>query len=316
VKGTVVGQARGWVRTAAGTFRSDRASEALLNDAALRSFAATAGQELTYTCVPPGSGTRIGVDRDLDTFLDRDELDAGSDPADPDSIPGSPTPTPGPTQTPTPTPGGATPTPTPTPGPTVTPTPPGPTPTPSLPTTSIRTSALVLRDDAKPPINLDGRNIRFRSAAFKGVPGGAFSPAFGTSGDPTLLGASGGGATLTVYNPGGTEKVVIDLPAAIWQRTGTSVRPGYKYRDPRRTSGPVTLVTLNNGRLALSGKGAALYGLENAPQGSIALRLRLGSGVEYCAVGPAKAPVATNDTTSKFASSANAVPPVVCPPVP
>ena len=330
VKGTVAGQARGWVRNAAGTFRSDRASEPLLADVALRSFAATAGQELTYTCVPPGSGTRIGVDRDLDSHLDRDELDAGSDPADPDSIPGSPTPTPGPTQTPTPTPGGPTPTPTPTPPPgptaTPTPTPPGPTPTPTggptatpppgLPTTSIRTSALSLRDDAKPPINLDGRSIRFRSAAYQGVPGGAFSPGFGSNGDPTLLGASGGGATLTVYNPGGSEKVVIPLPAASWQRTGNNVNPGYKYRDSRRTSGPVTLVSLSNGRLSLSGKGAALYGLGNAPQGSIGLRLRLGNGVEYCAVGPAKAPVATNDTTSKFVSSANAVPPVVCPPVP
>ena len=30
---------------------------------------------------------RIGVDRDSDTFLDRDEIDAGSDPADALSIP-------------------------------------------------------------------------------------------------------------------------------------------------------------------------------------------------------------------------------------
>jgi len=328
VKGNVGGQARGWVRTAAGTFRSDRASEPLVADGTLRALAATAGQELTYTCVPPGSGTRVGVDRDLDTFLDRDELDAGSNPADPNSIPGGPTPTPGPTQTPTPTPGGATPTPSPTPtvGPTPTPTPtpggatptPGPTvtPTPGLPATSIRTSALTLRDDAKPPINLDGRSIRFRSAAYQGVPGGAFSPAFGTAGDPTLLGASGGGAVLTVYNPGGTEKVVIPLPGSAWQRTGTNVSPGYKYRDAKRASGPITQIALGNGRLALSGKGAALYSLANAPQGSIAIRLRLGSGVEYCAVGPAKAPVASNDTTAKFVSSANAVPPALCPPVP
>jgi len=37
--------------------------------------------------VPPGSGIRIGIDRDLDGFYDRDELDAGSDPADPASRP-------------------------------------------------------------------------------------------------------------------------------------------------------------------------------------------------------------------------------------
>jgi hypothetical protein len=28
---------------------------------------------LTYTCTPPGSGQRIGIDRDLDGVLDGDE---------------------------------------------------------------------------------------------------------------------------------------------------------------------------------------------------------------------------------------------------
>jgi hypothetical protein len=30
-------------------------------DASLRALAATTGQEVTYTCVPPGSGRRIGL---------------------------------------------------------------------------------------------------------------------------------------------------------------------------------------------------------------------------------------------------------------
>ena len=71
VKGRVAGQMRGWVRQIDGTFRSDLATEPPLGDVALRSFAATVGQELTYTCVPPGSGTRIGIDRDEDGVLDR-----------------------------------------------------------------------------------------------------------------------------------------------------------------------------------------------------------------------------------------------------
>jgi hypothetical protein len=37
--------------------------------------------------VPPGSGRRIGIDRDLDGALDGDERAAGSDPADPTSTP-------------------------------------------------------------------------------------------------------------------------------------------------------------------------------------------------------------------------------------
>jgi YVTN family beta-propeller protein len=45
------------------------------------------GSELTLTVVPRGSEVRIGVDRDGDGAWDRDELDAGSDPADPTSKP-------------------------------------------------------------------------------------------------------------------------------------------------------------------------------------------------------------------------------------
>ena len=86
-KGTLAGEARGWARDAGGQFVSDRASEPALPEAALRALAATAGQELTYTCLPPGSGTRAGIDRDEDGFFDRDELDAGSDPADAASTP-------------------------------------------------------------------------------------------------------------------------------------------------------------------------------------------------------------------------------------
>lgn len=38
--------------------------------------------------MPEGSDTRIGIDRDEDGVLDRDELDACSAPADPESLPG------------------------------------------------------------------------------------------------------------------------------------------------------------------------------------------------------------------------------------
>jgi DNA-binding beta-propeller fold protein YncE len=103
VKGTVGSEDRGWLYdTGDNLFHSDRISEAGLTDNDLRALAATPGQELTYTCVPPGSGERGGIDRDEDMHRDRDEVDAGSDPADPFSTPGGPTPTPTPI-TPTPT---------------------------------------------------------------------------------------------------------------------------------------------------------------------------------------------------------------------
>jgi DNA-binding beta-propeller fold protein YncE len=88
-KGVAGVEARGWVRLGNGTFLSDRAAEPALSDPALRAIATTPGNTATYTCVPPGSGMRAGVDRDEDGFLDRDELDAGTDPADPTQFPGS-----------------------------------------------------------------------------------------------------------------------------------------------------------------------------------------------------------------------------------
>ena len=66
--------------------RSDRASEAAITPAALLALASSAS-ELTYTLVPSGSQTRLGIDRDLDGFLDRTEVDAGSDPANASSVP-------------------------------------------------------------------------------------------------------------------------------------------------------------------------------------------------------------------------------------
>src|SRR5262249_55945137 len=87
VKGDIDGLQRGFVLGSTGFFITDRATEAPVSDAALRAQASTPGQELTYTCVPPGSGTRAGIDRDEDGFYDRDELDTGSDPADPNSTP-------------------------------------------------------------------------------------------------------------------------------------------------------------------------------------------------------------------------------------
>lgn len=85
VKGVQSGLDRGYVYIGTNTYQSDRQSEAI-SDASLR-VAATAGNELTWTIVPLGTQRRIGIDRDVDTVLDRDELDQGYDPADPYSSP-------------------------------------------------------------------------------------------------------------------------------------------------------------------------------------------------------------------------------------
>jgi DNA-binding beta-propeller fold protein YncE len=86
VKGVSGGEARGWV-FAGGVFQSDRLTQTS-SDADLRGQAA-AGEARTYTCVPPGEGVRIGIDRDEDGAYDGDEIAAGTDPADPSSNPAS-----------------------------------------------------------------------------------------------------------------------------------------------------------------------------------------------------------------------------------
>jgi hypothetical protein len=80
------GSVRGYLWEGAGRFQSDRAAEEA-TEAELNALIA-AGAVATVTAVPPGCGERIALDRDRDGHFDRDELDLGSDPADPQSIPG------------------------------------------------------------------------------------------------------------------------------------------------------------------------------------------------------------------------------------
>ncbi len=89
VKATVGSEPRGWYRTASGYFQPERKQEPPWSDNDVRSLAMTSGQEVTYTCVPPGEGVRIALDRDQDGVFDGDERDAGTDPGDPLSLPNS-----------------------------------------------------------------------------------------------------------------------------------------------------------------------------------------------------------------------------------
>jgi hypothetical protein len=85
VKTVINGEDRGGFRLPDGTFQLDREAEPTMTDAALRASALVA--PVTFTAVPPGSGRRIGVDRDDDGAFDHDEIDLGTDPADPLSFP-------------------------------------------------------------------------------------------------------------------------------------------------------------------------------------------------------------------------------------
>ena len=88
VKGVVDGEVRGYVYVGGDVFESDREGETIGTNDLITG--AAPGQEVTFTVVPAGTQTRIGIDRDRDGFRDRDELDVCADPADPTLYPGSP----------------------------------------------------------------------------------------------------------------------------------------------------------------------------------------------------------------------------------
>lgn len=70
VKARVGGVEKGWVKdaTTGANYQPDNGGPNV-SLATLTALASTPGQEVTFTAVPPGSGRRIGIDRDLDADL-------------------------------------------------------------------------------------------------------------------------------------------------------------------------------------------------------------------------------------------------------
>jgi YVTN family beta-propeller protein len=79
------GQHRGWVLNPGG-WAADRTGEPPKTLAQLVAGIGP-GTEITFTAVIFGEQVRLGIDRDEDGFRDRDEIDVGADPEDPNSTP-------------------------------------------------------------------------------------------------------------------------------------------------------------------------------------------------------------------------------------
>jgi hypothetical protein len=182
------------------------------------------------------------------------------------------------------------------------------TTTTALPT-MIRVRAFSLKDDAISPAR---RKIIFKAKSGSGV----VAPAPGGDGDPSL-----GGAVLTVYNAACQPiRVRVDLPASNWRVAAGS---SYDYADDRQSLGPIKKVLVKpSGVVTIVGGGATWgYALDTFPQGLVAVRLALGTGVEWCAVLPPKTrgePPSSEhfDREDLFRAAADASPPPDCPPVP
>jgi hypothetical protein len=72
----------------AGSWRAASTFLPPISDAQMRlSIRGFLSPPVTFTCVPPGEGQRVALDRDNDGYADWDELLYGRDPADPSSHP-------------------------------------------------------------------------------------------------------------------------------------------------------------------------------------------------------------------------------------
>jgi YVTN family beta-propeller protein len=72
-KGRINNKNRGYVYLGGGMFQSDRAADGPISHTALRNSVNHHDESLTFTCAPPGTGFRMGVDRDDDNVLDGDD---------------------------------------------------------------------------------------------------------------------------------------------------------------------------------------------------------------------------------------------------
>ncbi len=280
VKGVIAGEARGGYRLVTGRVQLDRAAEPPLDVVELRRRAEP-GQALTFTCVPPGSGPRSGLDRDGDGAFDRDELDAGADPDVPS--------------------GGAT---------TTTTLPPA-----RGSETIVVPGRLTLRDDS--PAR---RRPRKRRVVFASARGFAITvPQPGSDADPTTAGGmlriyNGAGVTaddVAVELPAAGWRRVT--------RRGQRFA-GWRWRAPRGLS-PVRAVVLTSTRLLVRGGGAAWsYTLDEPEQRMIAVRLRLGypaASSVYCVVAErAGRGGRQSDRVGRFRGRGQGALPSGCPPPP
>lgn len=143
------------------------------------------------------------------------------------------------------------------------------------------------------------------------------APAVGSAGDPTLF-----GGTLVVYNgSGGSESFTIDLPAEKWRVEGDTSTPG-GYRYVFASTPPVWKVYVKGPKLSVrGGKAQWLYTLDEPSQGSIAVRLTLGTAVTYCSRAMPKVSgfppsSAASDRVNKFQAARKQLAPDDCPPLP
>ncbi|MBY0276776.1 hypothetical protein K2Z84_15670 [Candidatus Binatia bacterium] len=176
---------------------------------------------------------------------------------------------------------------------------------PGFALTTIGTKSLVLKDGSEK--GLAKKRLLAFAATSKDVPAPhrIVAPARGTSGDPRT-----GGATLILYNASGSgESIRVPLPSSGWAAKGSPSKPAtYVFKAPHKTD-PIQQVTVRDDKIVVKGGHEFFaYSLDEAEQGRLALRLTLGTGVQWCTEVSGRI-----DEIDRFIANGNAAAPAICP---
>jgi Tol biopolymer transport system component len=189
------------------------------------------------------------------------------------------------------------------PEPTATATGPLGTPTPEPPTPqAVAGKKLLIKDNAAQP------SKRKVLLLLEG-------PVLASGADPTV-----GGATVELRNPSvGGDSATLVLPAVGWRGLGDPAGTrGYQYKDPDLAIGPCKKALYKAGKVKLACHGSGVgYTLDEAQQGSVAVRLEIGGpAASYCALfgGAIVKDTSTAAGGTAVFKAAGAGAPSVCPP--
>jgi len=173
-----------------------------------------------------------------------------------------------------------------------------------------------MKDDVSPPIDAAKRRFSFSASTRDAAASNRVTPSSpGGDGDPTV-----GGGVLRIYNAAGLapDDVTITLPATGWQAIGSGASfKGYRYTAP--STAPVRRIIVKGDKITIRGGRAQFaYTLNEVRQGQVAVVLRLGTELGWCASAPAKprgpiASTADSDKPGRFVGAPKTPAPATCP---
>lgn len=166
-----------------------------------------------------------------------------------------------------------------------------------VPTAPMLSQRLLLKDSPTKP---ERRKLVFNAQATVGSEA-LTVPAPGSDGAPTEV-----GMMVEVYASTGDpdDYARFHLPAEGWSVVVSGTKVKYRYSDKRQTWGAVKTAKLQDGKLKIVAKGAAIPALSGAPHGAFSVRTRIGTKTPWCATATAS----SVDSDSRFLGQRQVLP--------